>query len=159
MTVATGQADGQTMTSELDRRVAEIFHNAGLRSDDVMLRAVAEADPETFAAVRAALEHAEAGELDASEMDEEDEEGQFRNRMACGDSLWDEEQYPEGAAMHCPRHGATSAITEEQWLADHPAEPQDEPEPEDYDPGPECDDQGGMSEYRYAILPLPEGDW
>jgi hypothetical protein len=26
----------------------------------------------------------------------------------------------------------------------------DEPEPEEYDPGPECDDAGGMSEYRHA---------
>jgi hypothetical protein len=43
--------------------------------------------------------------------------------MACGDSLWDEQKYAEGAPMHCPRHGATSAITEEEWLADHPAEP------------------------------------
>jgi hypothetical protein len=62
---------------------------------------------------------------DEPEGDEEDpaEDGQYRNRMACGDSLWDEEQHAEGAAMHCPRHGATSAITEEQWLADHPAEP------------------------------------
>lgn len=25
----------------------------------------------------------------------------------------------------------------------------DEPEPADYDPGPEVDDEGGMSEYRY----------
>ena len=29
---------------------------------------------------------------------------------------------------------------------------EDEPEPEPYDPGPECDDEGGMSEYRH-ILP------
>jgi hypothetical protein len=55
--------------------------------------------------------------------DEDDLEGQYRNRLACGDSLWDYEQYPEGAPVHCPRHGATSAITDEQWLADHPAEP------------------------------------
>ena len=27
----------------------------------------------------------------------------------------------------------------------------DEPEPDEYDPGPEVDDEGGMSEYRYAI--------
>ena len=27
-------------------------------------------------------------------------------------------------------------------------EPEDEPEPDDYDPGPEVDDEGGMSEYR-----------
>jgi hypothetical protein len=30
-----------------------------------------------------------------------------------------------------------------------PYEPE-EPEPEDYDPGPEADDEGGMSEYRYV---------
>ena len=28
-------------------------------------------------------------------------------------------------------------------------EPDDEPEPAEYDPGPEVDDEGGMSEYRY----------
>ncbi len=28
----------------------------------------------------------------------------------------------------------------------------DEPEPEDYDPGPELDDEGGMSEHRHAGL-------
>lgn len=33
----------------------------------------------------------------------------------------------------------------------------DEPEPEPYDPGPECDDEGGMSEYRHAIT--PEQPW
>jgi TolA-binding protein len=27
----------------------------------------------------------------------------------------------------------------------------DEPEPEEYDPGPEADDEGGMSEYRYLL--------
>ncbi len=25
------------------------------------------------------------------------------------------------------------------------------PEPVEYDPGPECDDEGGMSEYRYLL--------
>jgi hypothetical protein len=29
--------------------------------------------------------------------------------------------------------------------------PDDEPEPEDCDPGPEADDEGGMSEYRYMM--------
>lgn len=34
--------------------------------------------------------------------------------------------------------------------AAHPhAEPIEEPEPEQYDPGPEVDDEGGMSEYRH----------
>jgi hypothetical protein len=27
----------------------------------------------------------------------------------------------------------------------------DEPEPDDYGPGPEADDEGGMSEYRYTL--------
>jgi len=31
-----------------------------------------------------------------------------------------------------------------------------EPEPEEYDPGPEVDDEGGMSEYRHA---WPGEDW
>lgn len=29
---------------------------------------------------------------------------------------------------------------------------EEEPEPADYDPGPEVDDEGGMSEYRHAGL-------
>jgi hypothetical protein len=33
----------------------------------------------------------------------------------------------------------------------------DEPEPVEYDPGPEVDDEGGMSEYRYAVT--PEEPW
>lgn len=31
-----------------------------------------------------------------------------------------------------------------------PAEVEPEPEPVDYDPGPEVDDEGGMSEYRFV---------
>jgi hypothetical protein len=30
-------------------------------------------------------------------------------------------------------------------------QPDDEPEPEEYDPGPQIDDEGGMSEYRYVL--------
>lgn len=67
--------------------------------------------------------------------DEDEEEGRFRTRMACGDSLWDEEKYPEGAAMQCPRHGATTAITEAQWQAEHPPEPYGYILPEDYGRG------------------------
>ncbi len=29
---------------------------------------------------------------------------------------------------------------------------EEEPEPAEYDPGPEADDEGGMSEYRHALL-------
>jgi hypothetical protein len=32
----------------------------------------------------------------------------------------------------------------------------DPPEPGDYDPGPEVDDEGGPPEYRYAVLPAKE---
>ena len=32
----------------------------------------------------------------------------------------------------------------------------DEPKPAEYDPGPEVDDEGGMSEYRHAVLPAEE---
>jgi hypothetical protein len=35
-------------------------------------------------------------------------------------------------------------------ISDLEAGPEEEPEPGDYDPGPEVDDEGGMSEYRYA---------
>jgi hypothetical protein len=30
---------------------------------------------------------------------------------------------------------------------------EDEPEPGDYDPGPEVDDEGGASEYRFLVIP------
>jgi hypothetical protein len=30
-------------------------------------------------------------------------------------------------------------------------EPEEEPPVAEYDPGPECDDEGGMSEYRYVL--------
>jgi hypothetical protein len=33
--------------------------------------------------------------------------------------------------------------------------PDDEPEPDEYDPGPEVDDEGGMSEYRHYYEPQP----
>jgi len=33
------------------------------------------------------------------------------------------------------------------------AEEEEEPPVEDYDPGPGCDDEGGISEYRYAVTP------
>ena len=36
---------------------------------------------------------------------------------------------------------------------DEPEEYEEEPESEDYDPGPECDDEGGMSEHRHMIEP------
>lgn len=45
------------------------------------------------------------------------------------------------------------ALAETAAAPDELGEP-DEPEPEDYDPGPEVDDEGGMSEYRYG----PAGD-
>jgi hypothetical protein len=32
---------------------------------------------------------------------------------------------------------------------------EEEPVPDDYDPGPECDDQGGMSEYRHQLPSEP----
>jgi hypothetical protein len=36
----------------------------------------------------------------------------------------------------------------------------DEDEPEDYDPGPEVDDEGGMSEYRHhQVLPPAEAEY
>ena len=35
----------------------------------------------------------------------------------------------------------------------------EEPEPEEYDPGPEADDEGGMSQYRgYAAAPDTRGE-
>ena len=47
----------------------------------------------------------------------------YDTRMACGDTLADAAPYGEGAPMWCPRHGETTAITEAQWLEEHPAEP------------------------------------
>jgi hypothetical protein len=45
-----------------------------------------------------------------------------------------------------------AAVTERGWVDDEGPEP----EPDEYDPGPEVDDEGGMSEYRYAVLPAEE---
>jgi hypothetical protein len=44
--------------------------------------------------------------------------------------------------------GALGTGTEEPGPED---EPEEEPEPDPWDPGPEIDDEGGMSEYRYAL--------
>ena len=37
--------------------------------------------------------------------------------------------------------------------------PDDEPEPAPYDPGPEVDDEGGMSEHRYLVAPDDYSGW
>ena len=61
-----------------------------------------------------------------------------------------------GAARRCPvcqeeKEGNTVPFPDE------PEGYEEEPEAEDYDPGPECDDEGGMSEHRYMIE--PEDPW
>lgn len=77
---------------------------------------------------------AEGGYPDVAEDDET--EGLYETRMACGDSLADAAPYAEGAPMWCPRHGETTAITPEQWLGlttveheAYPAGAPDEPQP------------------------------
>ena len=48
------------------------------------------------------------------------------------------------------REPVTLAQAVGEWAAaHHPAGPGGEPEPGEYDPGPEADDEGGMSEYRH----------
>jgi hypothetical protein len=50
------------------------------------------------------------------------------------------------------RGGRGPSESYDAWRAegrDTTAEP-DEPEPDEYEPGPECNDQGGMSEERHA---------
>lgn len=42
----------------------------------------------------------------------------------------------------------------DHWLTTPPE--QDEPPIEEYDPGPECDDQGGMSEITFSDVTEPE---
>ena len=60
MTVANEQSAPQT-EAEAIRRAAEIYRDAGIRYDDEMLRAAAEAQPEIFAGIRDALGELEAG--------------------------------------------------------------------------------------------------
>lgn len=58
--------------------------------------------------------------------------------------------------MDEPEHGPAAM---QRFMREHPltpvrepdGEPDDGPDPEEYDPGPECDDEGGMSEYRYVL--------
>ncbi len=47
-----------------------------------------------------------------------------------------------------PGHGEPVGLAQavSEWASAHP---HDEPEAEEYDPGPEVDDEGGMSEYRH----------
>jgi hypothetical protein len=45
--------------------------------------------------------------------------------------------------------GALDRIGELEAERHTDVQPEIEPEPEEYDPGPECDDEGGASEYRH----------
>ena len=68
MTVTNGQADGQASEAserETNRRIAGIFHDAGIRHDNELLRAAAETDPGNFAGVRDALKDVQA-EIEAA---------------------------------------------------------------------------------------------
>ena len=58
----------------------------------------------------------------------------------------------------CENDPATAAPQREGTSGDHTDEPE-EPEPDEYDPGPEVDDEGGMSEYRHAVLPAGQKPW
>jgi hypothetical protein len=69
------------------------------------------------------------------------------------------------AAFACARLGELPVWDADAWQDAAGTAPEpfavdedqaDEPEPEEYDPGPEVDDEGGMSEYRHA---LPGQDW
>src|SRR5690349_6214214 len=55
--------------------------------------------------------------------------------------------------IHCI--GLTGFSTVEDFINHDdgpcPNGPDDEPAPDDYDPGPECDDEGGMTEYCYLL--------
>jgi hypothetical protein len=46
----------------------------------------------------------------------------YDTRMACGDTIADTAPIDPGTPLHCPRHGATAAISDKQWLAEHPPE-------------------------------------
>ena len=53
---------------------------------------------------------------------------------------------PRDPAEHDEPVELAQAVSE--WASAHLATAED-PEPEEYDPGPEVDDEGGMSEYRH----------
>ena len=73
---------------------------------------------------------------------------QFRGETRPGD--WDPDlEYRRLAGdTEADKPGEPVRKLEECWA---PADEPDEPEPQEYDPGPEIDDQGGMSEHRYLI--------
>jgi hypothetical protein len=58
-----------------------------------------------------------------------------------------------------PEPGLKTAMDEARNRDDRGAgergstEPEEDPEPADYDPGPEVDDEGGMSEHRHWVAP------
>lgn len=55
-------------------------------------------------------------------------------------------------AMAAAQVHATLALADATAITSVSIEEQDdEPDPGDYDPGPECDDEGGMTEYRYVM--------
>jgi hypothetical protein len=81
----------------------------------------------------------------------EPEPGRFTPSVAFASSVAfdrdeDDETLTSVAALLALAHMALRDRAEDAELGAHQAH---EPEPGDYDPGPEVDDEGGMSEYRY----------
>lgn len=108
---------------------------AGVASDERL--AVAEALDEAFAAFATALDEGHVDE-DAlvGDSDRANEPADICPETSDGYHC---NHWQEGVSRCC----ACGSKPDEDLA--------DEDEPEEYDPGPECDDEGGMSEYRYLL--------
>ena len=84
--------------------------------------------------------------------------------MICHDETADRQTVNGPACTDCvgdlPDDGPDPDRPETWAFGEAPVQPlrpdedqADEPEPEPYDPGPEVDDEGGMSEHRYCVMP------
>jgi predicted nucleic acid-binding Zn-ribbon protein len=75
-----------------------------------------------------------------------DEVAELRRRLDALDRIGDlEKQTPQAQQLQLEADLAAADLAASGY------DRYDEPEPDDYDPGPEVDDEGGMSEYRYTL--------
>jgi hypothetical protein len=81
--------------------------------------------------------------------------GAGRHGRGCQCPYCYDEPDDDQAGLPGPQTGVAAM---RRFMREHPLDPDpdedqtEESEPEPYDPGPEIDDEGGMSEYRYVLL-------
>jgi hypothetical protein len=91
------------------------------------------------------------GALDLAEQRISDLERLRPTCVICLDATADRQTVRGPACSDCVGDPAGPSVSYDEWAAEGMATAMPEPEPpepEEYDPGPEADDEGGMSEYR-----------